>query len=135
MNLRTKIGVVAVLLSTLTVQAQNITFRKAEIKETMKKVADWQIANPNKGAEHGDLSWTNAVLYVGMLDWRNWRNVKTVTRIILNGSPVSEAVTAGSRTSGCIMPTTSLFHNSLSTFTGNIRTNICSILPLPARIG
>lgn len=135
MNLRTKIGVVAVLLSTLTVQAQNIPFRKAEIKETMKKVADWQIANPNKGAEHGDLSWTNAVLYVGMLDWRNWRNVKTVTRIILNGSPVSEAVTAGSRTSGCIMPTTSLFHNSLSTFTGNIRTNICSILPLPARIG
>ena len=52
MNLRTKIGVVAVLLSTLTVQAQNIPFRKAEIKETMKKVADWQIANPNKGAEH-----------------------------------------------------------------------------------
>ena len=49
MNLRTKIGVVAVLLSTLTVQAQNIPFRKAEIKETMKKVADWQIANPNKG--------------------------------------------------------------------------------------
>ena len=47
MNLRTKIGVVAVLLSTLTVQAQNIPFRKAEIKETMKKVADWQIANPN----------------------------------------------------------------------------------------
>lgn len=69
MNLRTKIGVVAVLLSTLTVQAQNIPFRKAEIKETMKKVADWQIANSNKGAEHGDLSWTNAVLYVGMLDW------------------------------------------------------------------
>ena len=114
MNLRTKIGVVAVLLSTLTVQAQNIPFRKAEIKETMKKVADWQIANPNKGAEHGDLSWTNAVLYVGMLDW---------------------AELAERRTSGCIMPTTSLFHNSLSTFTGNIRTNICSILPLPARIG
>ena len=133
MNLRTKIGVVAVLLSTLTVQAQNIPFRKAEIKETMKKVADWQIANPNKGAEHGDLSWTNAVLYVGMLDWAelaeredgNKDYFKWLTRI-------------GSRngwTSGCIMPTTSLFHNSLSTFTGNIRTNICSILPLPARIG
>lgn len=135
MNLRTKIGVVAVLLSTLTVQAQNIPFRKAEIKETMKKVADWQIANPNKGAEHGDLSWTNAVLYVGMLDWAELAEREDVTRIILNGSPVSEAVTAGSRTSGCIMPTTSLFHNSLSTFTGNIRTNICSILPLPARIG
>lgn len=48
MNLRTKIGVVAVLLSTLTVQAQNIPFRKAEIKETMKKVADWQIATPTR---------------------------------------------------------------------------------------
>ena len=35
MNLRTKIGVVAVLLSTLTVQAQNIPFRKAEIKEIL----------------------------------------------------------------------------------------------------
>ena len=56
MKLRTIIGVVAVLLSTLTVQAQNIPFRKAEIKETMKKVADWQIANPNKRAKHGDLS-------------------------------------------------------------------------------
>lgn len=44
-------------------------FQKSEVKGVMKKVADWQIANPNKGAEHGDLSWTNAVLYVGMLDW------------------------------------------------------------------
>lgn len=42
---------------------------KEEIKSIMKKVADWQIANPNKGAEHDDLDWTNAALYMGMLDW------------------------------------------------------------------
>ena len=60
---------IAALLFAVSIQAQDMPFRKAEIKETMKKVADWQIAHPNKGAEHGDLSWTNAVLYVGMLDW------------------------------------------------------------------
>lgn len=60
---------IAALLFAISIQAQDMPFRKAEIKETMKKVADWQIAHPNKGAEHGDLNWTNAVLYVGMLDW------------------------------------------------------------------
>lgn len=35
----------------------------------MKRVADWQIANPNKGAEHDDLDWTHAALYMGMVDW------------------------------------------------------------------
>ena len=73
---------IAALLFAVSIQAQDMPFRKAEIKETMKKVADWQIAHPNKGAEHGDLSWTNAVLYVGMLDW-----AKTVTRSTLNGLP------------------------------------------------
>lgn len=35
----------------------------------MKRVADWQIANPNKEAEHDDLDWTHAALYMGMVDW------------------------------------------------------------------
>ena len=30
-------------------------FDKAEVKSWMKRVADWQIANPNKEAEHDDL--------------------------------------------------------------------------------
>ena len=44
-------------------------FDKATIKSIMKRVADWQIANPNKEAEHDDLDWTHATLYIGMLDW------------------------------------------------------------------
>lgn len=44
-------------------------FGKPEIKAVMKRVADWQIANPNKGAEHDDLDWTHAALYMGMIDW------------------------------------------------------------------
>lgn len=44
-------------------------FDKAAIKSIMKQVADWQIANPNKSAEHDDLDWTHAALYMGMLDW------------------------------------------------------------------
>lgn len=42
---------------------------KAAVMAVMKRVADWQIAHPNKGAEHDDLDWTHAVLYMGMLDW------------------------------------------------------------------
>lgn len=56
------------LFSTLTVWGQT-NFRKSEIKEVMKRVADWQIANPDKRHEHGDLDWTNAALYMGMIDW------------------------------------------------------------------
>ena len=44
-------------------------FNKTEIKSTMKRVADWQIANPATGAEHDDLNWTYAALYMGMIDW------------------------------------------------------------------
>ena len=35
----------------------------------MKKVADWQISHPNTTAEHHDLDWTQAALYVGMSQW------------------------------------------------------------------
>ena len=31
-------------------------FSASEVKSVMKRVADWQIANPAKGAEHDDLS-------------------------------------------------------------------------------
>lgn len=44
-------------------------FQRAAVKSVMKRVADWQIANPNKGAEHDDLDWTHAALYMGMTDW------------------------------------------------------------------
>ena len=44
-------------------------FSKADIKTIMKRVADWQIANPAKGHEHDDLNWTYAALYMGMIDW------------------------------------------------------------------
>ena len=44
-------------------------FDKTTIKSIMKQVADWQIANPNKGAEHDDLDWTHAALYMCLLDW------------------------------------------------------------------
>ena len=43
--------------------------QRYEIKNMMRKVADWQIANPPTGNEHDETSWTNAVLYVGMTDW------------------------------------------------------------------
>lgn len=43
-------------------------FNKLQVKGIMQRVADWQIAHPNRGAEHDDLDWTHAVLYIGMLD-------------------------------------------------------------------
>ena len=38
-----------------TVASAQVPFTKAATKEVMKRVADWQIANPNNGAEHDDL--------------------------------------------------------------------------------
>lgn len=55
------------LVTAWTFAQQN--FSKPEVKAIMKRVADWQIANPNKGAEHDDLDWTHAALYMGMVDW------------------------------------------------------------------
>lgn len=44
-------------------------FSGSDIKSLLKRVADWQIAHPNQGAEHDDLDWTHAALYMGMIDW------------------------------------------------------------------
>ena len=59
---------VCCLAATLQMTAQP-KFDNAEVKTLMKRVADWQIANPNKEAEHDDLDWTHAALYMGMVDW------------------------------------------------------------------
>ena len=56
------------LLYSVGVTIAQTNFNKVEIKNIMQRVANWQIANPNKGAEHSDLDWTHAVLYVGILD-------------------------------------------------------------------
>ena len=51
------------LITVLQAAAQQ-SFDKTAVKSVMKRVADWQIANPNKGAEHDDLDWTHAALYM-----------------------------------------------------------------------
>lgn len=56
------------LLFAVTVFSQS-KISKSEVKAIMKRVADWQIANPNTTAEHDDLDWTHAALYMGMVDW------------------------------------------------------------------
>ena len=69
----------------LTTAMQSIAqpcFDKATIKSIMKRVADWQIANPNKGAEHDDLDWTHAAAcWIG----QSLQRKKTVTILITNG--------------------------------------------------
>ena len=53
------------LLVSLSMSGQ-LPFQKSEVKEVMKKVADWQIAH-QKDVKHGPLDWTNAALYMGCL--------------------------------------------------------------------
>lgn len=53
------------LITVLQATAQQ-SFDKTAVKSVMKRVADWQIANPNKGAEHDDLDWTHAALYLSL---------------------------------------------------------------------
>jgi rhamnogalacturonyl hydrolase YesR len=57
------------LLCAIFIMATEIPFQKAEIKPIMRKVADWQIANPHPAPEHDDLNWPQGALYVGMVDW------------------------------------------------------------------
>ena len=57
------------LLCVTFIQATEVPFQKAEIKSIMRKVADWQIANPHPALEHDDLNWPQGALYVGMVDW------------------------------------------------------------------
>ena len=65
-----KIGLYTMLWLAATLQmAAQPEFDKAGVKALMKQVADWQIANPNNKAEHDDLDWTHAALYMGMVDW------------------------------------------------------------------
>lgn len=63
---------VGMCLSTNSMKAQNILPK--EVKNIMKKVADWQIEHFNEnysGREkpHHELFWANAALYIGMLEW------------------------------------------------------------------
>ena len=44
------------------------TFIKTEVKHSMRRVADWQIAHYNK-AIYGDLNWVNATFYLGLAHW------------------------------------------------------------------
>lgn len=44
-------------------------FSQPEIKEVMKRVADWQTKDYDAGHRYADLNWTNGALFVGMTDW------------------------------------------------------------------
>lgn len=41
---------------------------KTEVQQSMKRVADWQIAHM-KEVRHGDLNWVNATFYLGLFHW------------------------------------------------------------------
>lgn len=51
-------------LSTMNAQAQT----KAEVRQSMQRVADWQIAHM-KEVPYGDLNWVNATFYLGLSRW------------------------------------------------------------------
>lgn len=42
---------------------------KAEVKNSLRQVADWQIKNYDSGKNHGDRNWTTGALLAGMADW------------------------------------------------------------------
>lgn len=69
---KTFYSVVLFLVTTLiTIQAQEIN--PSDVKQIMKKVADWQIEHftdyNDRKKPHHPLDWTNGALYVGMVKW------------------------------------------------------------------
>lgn len=49
-----------------TTNAQTLT--RAEVRQSMRRVADWQIAHYNRTI-YGDLNWVNATFYLGLTHW------------------------------------------------------------------
>lgn len=43
------------------------TFYKENVKQDMRRVADWQIAHYTR--KYGDLNWVNATFYLGLVEW------------------------------------------------------------------
>lgn len=68
LSMKNILFVLSLLCVTFSANAQS-GFKRKEVKEIMGRVADWQMANPPTGNEHDAVSWTNATLYMGMLDW------------------------------------------------------------------
>ena len=60
------------------------TFIKTEVKQSMRRVADWQIAHYNK-AIHGDLNWVNATFYWDLLTGLQLQSKRTRMIRIING--------------------------------------------------
>lgn len=58
------------LMQCFIAEAQNFdsNLKKANVKDVMQNVADWQIEH-QKNVKHQPLGWENAAMYLGMLDW------------------------------------------------------------------
>ena len=78
-----------------------LPFQKTDVKDVMKKVADWQLAH-QKDVKHGALDWTNAALYMGMLDWAELAETEMGDAsyydwlvnwvVVMAGSPINECI-------------------------------------------
>lgn len=63
--------------------------KTSDAKSALKQVADWQINNfkystTNNLHDHGIDSWTNATLYIGMLEWAKMADDSTYHNWLLN---------------------------------------------------
>lgn len=66
--------IIAIVVFTMTTWSQAQEIEPAEVKQVMKKVADWQIDHfdglySGHDKPHHPLDWTNGALYVGMVKW------------------------------------------------------------------
>lgn len=58
------ISLLAACLTALAEQA----FTKADLRQSMRRVADWQLAHIG-ASPHGELNWVNATFYLGLTRW------------------------------------------------------------------
>ncbi len=61
------------------IEANNAFFHQDTIKMTLRKIADWQLANFNYSTtknlhDNGVDSWTNATFYLGLVEWAKTDN-------------------------------------------------------------
>lgn len=103
--------------------AQN-SFSKHEVRQTMRRVADWQIAHM-KEVTYDPLNWVNATFYLGLSNGHPWRSRKIRMIFILSGCGAWGHAIIGKWINGCIMQMISVLHKHIWIFIVNMEKKRC----------
>ena len=100
--------------------AQN-SFSKHEVRQTMRRVADWQIAHM-KEVTYDPLNWVNATFYLGLSKWASVAEQENQDDFYFKWL---RRLGARKWINGCIMQMISVLHKHIWIFIVNMEKKRC----------